>query len=354
MDAGHGQEQLRRPGVFDLGCGTLPATGETRARTTATIAATIAATEADFALRYAIALDDALRARGFPTLLTRPDNTVSCSLRQRLALAQAKSGGAAGQPAPERGPTPKVQEAQTRQAQRVDTRSSTGPGAAAALPKPSQPAPSASICRLTAGGLCGGRASTCLRYDPSVLVEVGFLDSDEDFALLGDDLFKVAAMESVAGAVANAFRAEDLYGLEPETGSRPNCRTAPGGVFLAEAEPMTALLNIDARSSSRYCPLVVELVRTIEQDGAAEGSRRAKAGAAQGHSCRCLPGAGLRRDRKTINLERLLLAAASIANRAGGLTSTPPAYLQKSKFLRKDAKTTQRRKDTKITKEFLA
>ena len=41
-----------------------------------------------------------------------------------------------------------------------------------------------------------------LRYDPSVLVEVGFLDSDEDFALLDDDLFKVAAMESVAGAVA--------------------------------------------------------------------------------------------------------------------------------------------------------
>ena len=41
-----------------------------------------------------------------------------------------------------------------------------------------------------------------LRYDPSVLVEVGFLDSDEDFALLVDDLFKVAAMESVAGAVA--------------------------------------------------------------------------------------------------------------------------------------------------------
>ena len=55
-----------------------------------------------------------------------------------------------------------------------------------------------------------------MRYDPSVLVEVGFLDSDEDFALLGDDLFKVAAMESVAGAVANLFGKPEALSLKPE------------------------------------------------------------------------------------------------------------------------------------------
>ncbi len=79
VDAGHGQSN-RRPGVFDPGAVRYSRNGHGPDQ--------IAATEADFALRYTIALDDALRARGFATLLTRPDRSTSCSLRQRVRLAQ--------------------------------------------------------------------------------------------------------------------------------------------------------------------------------------------------------------------------------------------------------------------------
>ena len=79
VDAGHGQSN-RRPGLFDPGAVRYSRNGHGPDQ--------IVATEADFALRYTIALDDALRARGFPTLLTHPDSSTSRSLRQRVTLAQ--------------------------------------------------------------------------------------------------------------------------------------------------------------------------------------------------------------------------------------------------------------------------
>ena len=194
VDAGHGQSN-RRPGVFDPGAVRYSRNGHGPDR--------IAATEADFALRYTIALDDALRARGFSTLLTRPDSTTSCSLRQRLALAQQTQAAllvslhlnaAPRRPAGSRSARGHEVLYRTRRSR------SFAEAVAGALGQHIPPHGSGIVRR---PGLY------VLRYYPSVLVEVGFLTSDEDFALLADDLFKVAAMESVAGAIADAFRAED-------------------------------------------------------------------------------------------------------------------------------------------------
>ena len=187
VDAGHGQSN-RRPGVFDPGAVRYSRNGHGPDR--------IAATEADFALRYTIALDDALRARRFPTLLTRPDTSTSCTLRQRVTLAQENQAAlllslhlnaAPRRPASSR----------SARGHEVLYRTRNGRTFAEAV--------SAALGRHIVPhgpGIVRRPGLYVLRYDPSVLVEVGFLDNDEDFALLDDDLFKVAAMESVAGAVA--------------------------------------------------------------------------------------------------------------------------------------------------------
>ena len=184
VDAGHGQSN-RRPGLFDPGAVRYSRNGHGPDR--------IAATEADFALRYTIALDDALRARGFPTLLTRPDSSTSCTLRQRVTLAQENQAALLLSlhlnAAPRRSSSARGHE--------VPYRTRSGRTFAEAV--------SAALGRHIVPhgpGIVRHPRLYVLRYDPSVLVEVGFLDSDEDFALLADDLFKVAAMESVAGAVA--------------------------------------------------------------------------------------------------------------------------------------------------------
>ena len=194
VDAGHGQSN-RRPGVFDPGAVRYSRNGHGPDR--------IEATEADFALRYTIAMDDALRARGFPTLLTRPDSSTSCSLRQRLELAQENQAALlvslhlnAAPRRPGRSRSARGHEVLYR-TRRSRSFAEAVAGALGQHIPPHGP------------GIVRRPGLYVLRYDPSVLVEIGFLDSDEDFPLLADEWFKLAAMESVAGAIAGAFRAED-------------------------------------------------------------------------------------------------------------------------------------------------
>ncbi len=215
IDAGHGMGN-RRPGLFDPGAVRYEKSQVPGPKSQ------VEATEAEFTLRYALALDAALRARGFETRLTRFDHKIRCSLQDRLVVARKNFAALLVSlhlnAAPKAVPSSRFQV----------------PGSKSPLPQQSAPSPTWNLERgtwnprghevlyRTAGsaevaeaisralarhipahgaGVVRRAGLYVLQYDPSVLVELGFLDSDEDYALLADDLFRTAAMESVAQAV---------------------------------------------------------------------------------------------------------------------------------------------------------
>ena len=221
VDPGHGQGN-RTPGVFDPGAvryhesqvqgplrsnripvgppGNSPSGSERGPKSK------VEATEAELALRYAVALEEALRARGFSTLLTRADHQTPCSLKHRLQTAQQNRAALLVSlhlnAAPESGAPNNLKAEGGRQkaarGHEVLYRTAGSAAFAGAVSKAlAQHIPPHGVGLVRRAGLY------LLQYDPSALVEVGFLDSDQDYALLADDLFKVAAMESVAGAIEN-------------------------------------------------------------------------------------------------------------------------------------------------------
>jgi len=241
IDAGHGMGN-RRPGLFDPGAvrhqesqvpspprssePEFPGALKRALPLERSPKSQVEITEAELALRYAMALEPALRARGFETRLTRFDHKIPCSLQDRVDVARKNFAALLVSlhlnAAPKAVPSSRFQV----------------PGSKSPLPQQSAPSPTWNLEHGTwnprghevlyrtarsaefaeavskalarhipahGAGVVRRAGLYVLHYDPSVLVEVGYLDSDQDYALLADDLFKTAAMESVAGAIAEAF-----------------------------------------------------------------------------------------------------------------------------------------------------
>ncbi len=188
IDAGHGRGN-RKPGVFDPGAVRRNGSGAVVAR------------EADLALAYAVALDEALRSHGLPagrqglrTALTRADNETSVSLQQRLELARQRRAGLLVSLHLNAAPPGAKKRARGHEVlYRSEASRSFAEAIRAGLLSHIPP---------HGAGLVRRSGLALLHYDPSVLIEIGFLDSDEDFALLSSDLWKVQAMEAVAEAIA--------------------------------------------------------------------------------------------------------------------------------------------------------
>lgn len=182
IDAGHGTGN-RQPGRYDPGAVRL-------------VNGAVAAEEAHIALEYAIALDCALRDLRFETLLTRNSQKVSVSLKDRLKLARAARAAllvslhcnadadpdAAGNP-----------QASGHEVIYSTTRSGYFADAITTALRPLLPP--------HGDGVIYRRGLYLLRHDPSVLIEIGFIDS-ADYQLISDQAWKLRFAGAIAGAIA--------------------------------------------------------------------------------------------------------------------------------------------------------
>ena len=187
VDPGHGLSN-RTPGVFDPG---IVGVNGTR--------------EADLTLNYAFCLEEKLGALGIGTALTRRSNVEPCPLLRRTRVAREQSaslllsihfnGDAEAGNSPADG---KVKGCEVLYRSLVNDNESEriARGVAFAMSK---------HIKLRGTGTVDRQNLAVLHYQPSILIEVGFLDDPEDAALLLSDAFMAAAMESVAAAVAQAI-----------------------------------------------------------------------------------------------------------------------------------------------------
>lgn len=187
IDPGHGLSN-RTPGVFDPG---IVGVQNTR--------------EADLSLRYALCLEQKLGDAGIGTILTRRSNQEPCPLALRVRRAREASasllcsihfnGDAEAGNSPADG---KVKGCE------VLYRASASDGESLRIARTVAFAMSKHI-RLRGAGVVDRQNLAVLHYQPSILIEVGFLDDPEDAALVLSGDFMTAAMESVAGAIAQTL-----------------------------------------------------------------------------------------------------------------------------------------------------
>jgi len=192
VDAGHGFGN-KKPGVFDPGI--VNASGER---------------EADWNLRYARSIALNLTDMGLEAYLTRENNTVPCSLAWRVRTAMRMQAALLlsihfnGDAVPgDSAPDGKVKgfmvlwntPASERFAKVVLENVETG--GSHHLPK----------IKKCGAGLVRRSDLRVLRYDPSILLEVGFLDDPEDFALIRNADWQQNACLAVAEAITQTLGA---------------------------------------------------------------------------------------------------------------------------------------------------
>ncbi len=218
IDPGHGRGN-RRPGVFDPGCVRVNGAGAVEAR------------EADLALAYGSALADEFKVQGskFKVMLTREDNQKSVSLKDRVEIARQNQAGLLvslhmnAAPPAAKGVVAGLWPASDR-LEACNHRGKARPNRARGFEVLYSTASSALFAHAIrdalkdlAGkngcptipphgeGIVRRNGLRVLRYDPSVLIEAGFLDNDQDYALLADASWRQRAMEAVAKATVGLF-----------------------------------------------------------------------------------------------------------------------------------------------------
>jgi len=186
VDAGHGMGN-RKPGVFDPGITS--ASGER---------------EADWTLRYGKNLALNLTDTGLEAYLTRENNTVPCSLAWRVRTAMRMqatlllsvhfNGDAVpGDSAPDGKVKGDIVLWHTPASERFAKAILEHTGARG--------------IKKCGAGLVRRSDLRVLRYDPSVLIEFGFLDDPEDFALIRNADWQQNACLAVAEAVTQTLEA---------------------------------------------------------------------------------------------------------------------------------------------------
>ena len=182
IDPGHGMGN-RQLGVFDPG-----------------IVNAMGAQEAEWALIYARELAAAFAARGCLTQLTRSDNVQQCSLGARVAAARRLQAGLLvsvhfnGDAVP--GDSPKDGKLK---------------GFEALYRTPSSQR-FAALAAEAASNLVQVRPTkfrpdlAVLAYDPSILLEIGFLDDPDDFALIQIEAFRKQLCAELAFTLAEALK----------------------------------------------------------------------------------------------------------------------------------------------------
>jgi N-acetylmuramoyl-L-alanine amidase len=177
----------RKPGVFD--CGAVGVNGEK---------------EADWTLRYGRSIALNLTDMGAEAYLTRENNTVPCSLAWRVRTAMRMQAALLLSVHFNADAIPGISapDGKVKGFMVLWNTPSSEPFAKAVLER-------AAMDRIKK---CGAglvrRSDLCvLRYDPSVLIEFGFLDDPEDFALIRNADWQASVCLAVAEAVIQTLEA---------------------------------------------------------------------------------------------------------------------------------------------------
>lgn len=191
IDPGHGAGN-RKLGVFDPGAVRFrpgpPASGQAGSQV-------VEAREAEIALAYAVALDEILRAYGFKTVLTRQDNIQPCPLVSRLRCAREHKAALLLSLHLNADPDPEGPKDPQARGHEVLYRTAASAAIARAISRELAP-----LIPAHGPGICQRNNLLVLHYEPSVLVELGFIDSD-DYGLLSDQIWKLKACQAIAEAI---------------------------------------------------------------------------------------------------------------------------------------------------------
>jgi len=195
IDPGHGRGN-RSPGVLDPGCVLLKNDKSVPL-----------ARECDLALAFAEKLDAALRSGNSrrELLWTRRDNIESVSLRDRAKIARNSEAALLISLHINAAPEDSKGEARGFEILYSNEQSGFFAEAIRDCMKP--------LIALHGEGVVWRNGLYVLRYKPSVLLEMGFIDHDEDYALLSDPAWQKKAMHAVATAV-KAVLAERPWGAK--------------------------------------------------------------------------------------------------------------------------------------------
>ena len=182
IDAGHGKIDAGR---YDPGAVRWSRDAQGRKQ--------VEATEADVALQYAYCLDAVLRERGCRTQLTRADQSKPCSLLQRIRIARRAHADlliSLHLNADPDDDDPCDPEARGHEILWRSKRSAPIARAVSDALKPIIPPHGA--------GVIERPRLAVLAYDPSILIELGFIDSSVDYPALIDVKIKLEICEAIA------------------------------------------------------------------------------------------------------------------------------------------------------------
>jgi len=182
IDAGHGKIDAGR---YDPGAVRWSRDAQGRKQ--------VEATEADVALQYAYCLDAVLRERGVRTQLTRTDQTKPCPLPLRISLPRRLRADLLISLHLNADPDDDKPGDPEGHGHEILWRTKSSAPIARAISDALKP-----IIPPHGAGVIERPRLAVLAYDPSVLIELGFIDSAVDYAALIDVKIKLEICEAIA------------------------------------------------------------------------------------------------------------------------------------------------------------
>jgi len=182
IDAGHGKIDAGR---YDPGAVRWSRDAQGRKQ--------VEATEADVALQYAYCLDAVLRERGCRTQLTRTDQTKPCSLPLRISLPRRLRADLLISLHLNADPDDDNPGDPEGHGHEILWRTKSSAPIARGISDALKP-----IIPPHGAGVIERPRLAVLAYDPSVLIELGFIDSAVDYAALIDVKIKLEICEAIA------------------------------------------------------------------------------------------------------------------------------------------------------------
>jgi len=153
----------------------------------------VEATEADLALQYAYCLDGALRERGVRTQLTRTDQTKPCPLPLRISLPRRLRADLLISLHLNADPDDDEPGDPEGHGHEILWRTKSSAPIARAVSDALKP-----IIPPHGAGVIERPRLSVLAYDPSILIELGFIDSSVDYPALSDVKIKLEICEAIA------------------------------------------------------------------------------------------------------------------------------------------------------------